>query len=264
MRNAGTMIGIEGFSCTRNGKAVLRDISLTIGEGEYASLVGPNGSGKTTLLKCLVRILKGSAGSIRIAGRRIEDFNQRDLACLIAYVPQAEGYASAFTVEEFLLMARYPYLSPFASARKSDVEAARLAMETTGTVHLADRALTNMSGGERQKVFIAAALAQETKVILLDEPTTFLDPKQEADIRFLLNRINRERGVTIVSVTHDINAAALAGGAVAALKEGALVFCGSPRAFMTQEVLKSVYGTEFCFTAHPVTGDRLVVPRVIP
>jgi iron complex transport system ATP-binding protein len=253
---------MTNFFCTRNGKAVLRDISLTIGEGEYVSIVGPNGSGKTTLLKCLVGILRGSGGAIRIAGKRIEAFAQRDLARLIAYVPQADGYASSFTVSEFLLMARYPYLSPFASARRSDVEAVRLALETTGTGHLADRALTNMSGGERQKVFIAAALAQETKVMLLDEPTTFLDPKQEADIRFLLGRINRERGVTIVSVTHDLNAAALAGGRIAALKEGALVFSGPPREFMSQGVLKSVYGTEFCLTDHPVTGDRLVVPRV--
>jgi iron complex transport system ATP-binding protein len=262
MTDGEALIRIECLSCARNGKAILKDISLGIGEREYLSLVGPNGSGKTTLLKCLVRILKGSAGSIRVAGRRIESYTQRDLARFIAYVPQADGCVSSFTVEEFLLMARYPYLSPFASARRSDVEAVQLAMEITGTGHLADRALTDMSGGERQKVFIAAALAQETKVILLDEPTTFLDPKQETDIRFLLGRINRERGVTIVSVTHDLNAAALTGGRIVALKEGALFFSGLPREFMSREVLKSIFGTEFCFTAHPVTGDRLVVPRV--
>ena len=257
-----TIVGIEHFSCTLSGKEILKDISLTVREGEYLSIVGPNGSGKTTLLKCLVRILRGSGGRIAIAGKEIESFRQRDLACLISYVPQADGRSSPFTVDEFLLMARYPYLSPFSSARKSDEEAVQTAMETTGTGHLAGRLLATLSGGERQKVFIAAALAQDTKVMLLDEPTTFLDPKHDADVRALLSRINRNHGVTIVSVTHDINAAALAGGRIVALKKGALVFSGGPGEFMDQGVLRTIYGTEFCFVNHPVTGGRLVVPGV--
>ena len=258
--NHGAIIEIEQLHCHREGKEILRGISLEIREGEYLSILGPNGSGKTTLLKCLIRILKGHSGMIRIAGRRVETFPQRELARLIAYVPQADGHSSPLTVEEFLFLARYPYLSPFANTGPIDQDAVRLALETTEIGHLASRSLATLSGGERQKAFIAAALAQDTKVILLDEPTTFLDPKHDAEIRRLLGRINRERGVTLVSVTHDINAAILAGGRIAALKNGTLVFCGEPRAFLQQDVLKDLYGTAFCFVVHPETGTRLVLP----
>jgi iron complex transport system ATP-binding protein len=255
-------VEIHRLSCTLGGKGILRDVSVAVEKGEYISIVGPNGSGKTTLLKCLVRIVKNRQGRITIAGKDLDRYRQRDLARLIAYVPQADGHSSPFTVREFVTMARYPYLSPFSTAGARDREAVRSALGATGTEHLADGLLTALSGGERQKVFIAAALAQEAPVMLLDEPTSFLDPKHAGDIMLLLGRIHADLGVTIVVVTHDVNRAVLAGGRVMALKDGVLVFSGEPQAFMNEDTLRDVYDTEFHFVEHPVTGNRLIVPAV--
>ena len=254
------IIGIENLSCVLGGKEILKDISLTIAGGEYFSIVGPNGSGKTTLLKSLVRIVKPEKGKILIAGKDIKKYSQKELACLIAYVPQADGRSSPFSVEEFVMMARYPYLSPFSAAGKKDGDAVVSALKTTGTYHLAQRLLSGLSGGERQKVYIAAALAQEAPVMLLDEPTTFLDPKHSTEILSLLDHINKDRGVTVVSVTHDINAAALSGGRIAALREGTLTFCGSSEEFMDAKTLGNIYGIWFHFVDHPVTGGRFAIP----
>ncbi len=257
-----TIISIDHLSCVLGGKEIIRDISLAVTEGEYVSIVGPNGSGKTTLLKSLVRIVRAKQGAITIAGKPLEKYSQRELARLVAYVPQADGLPSPFSVEEFVTMARYPYLSSFSGARKKNEEAVAFALETTETCHLADRLLSGLSGGERQRVFIAAALAQEAPVMLLDEPTTFLDPKHVADILVLLERINKEHGVTTVSVTHDINGAALSGGRVVALKNGTVVFCGEPGEFMDKKILNEIYGMRFHFIEHPETGKRYAIPVV--
>jgi iron complex transport system ATP-binding protein len=257
-----TIILIEDLSCTLGGKEILKGVSLAIRQGEYVSIVGPNGSGKTTFLKCLVRIITGWKGRIAIAGKDLERYSQRDLARLIGYVPQTEGRSAPFTVREFVTMARYPYLNPFSASQRRDEEVVKSVLETTETDNLADRLLGDLSGGERQRVFIAAALAQEAPVMLLDEPTTFLDPKHVNDILALLDRINKDHGVTVAAVTHDINAAAMAGGRVIALKEGTTVFCGESREFMTNNVLREIYGIGFHFVEHPVTGDKLVVPGI--
>jgi iron complex transport system ATP-binding protein len=256
------LIAIDHLSCTLGGKNILSDISLTIGKGEYISIVGPNGSGKTTLLKCLVRIITTWRGKVTISGKDLGRYSQRELARLVAYVPQADNQSSPFTVHEFVSMGRYAYLNVFSTASERDEEAVIAALETTGTGHLADRLLPELSGGERQKVYIAAALAQDAPVMLLDEPTTFLDPKHVSDITALLSRINKDHNVTIVAVTHDINGAAMTGGRVVALKEGSMVFSGISTEFMNDETLMTIYGMGFHFVEHPVTGTRLVVPEV--
>ncbi len=241
-------------------KAILRDVSLAIREGEWVSIVGPNGAGKTTLLKCLARIHKVGAGQIRIVGKPQEKYGQKDFAREVAYVPQANGPAPPFTTYEFVLMARYPYLrSSFSFLRREDQSAVQEALGMTGTAHLAERGLATLSGGERQKVSIAAALAQRTRILLLDEPATFLDPGHEADIHRLLARINRERNLTVVSVTHDINSAVLMSSRILALKDGRKLFWGCPEELMNNEILQRVYDKPFQFVDHPQTGRRIVV-----
>ncbi|MBN2321051.1 MAG: ABC transporter ATP-binding protein [Acidobacteria bacterium] len=256
------IIDISSYSFRIGDKEILKEVSLTVHEGEYVSIVGPNGAGKTTLLKCISRIHRGGRGSIAVAGRRLEEYSQKELALKVSYVPQADGRHAPFTVREFILMGRYPYLSPFSPPGPSDTGAVREAMEVTGTSEFSERFLGTLSGGERQKVYIAAALAQEAQVLLLDEPTTFLDPRHESDIYRLLAGINRERGVTIVSVTHDINSAVLTSRTVLALKGGAVAFCGPAEEFMNEEILRNIYEKSFSLMQHPQYGRTIIAPEV--
>jgi iron complex transport system ATP-binding protein len=255
------IIEMTRFSFSIAGKEILSDISFAVSEGEYISIVGPNGAGKTTLLKCLSRIHRGGCGDIKIAGRSLKKYSQRELALQVSYVPQADGRNSPFTVYEFVMMGRYPYFSPFSSPSAADKNAVRDSLAITGTSEFEERYLRTLSGGERQKIFIAAALAQRARILLLDEPTTFLDPKHEADIYGLLARVNRERHVTVISVTHDINSAVLTSRTVMALKDGAVAFCGPAEEFMNNDILQEVYDKAFALVKHPLHGRTIVAPE---
>lgn len=255
-----TLVEVRGLSVCLGGKPVLRDVSFSIASGEYMVIVGPNGAGKTTLLRCLVRILRG-AGSIELAGRPLEAYRQRDLARRIAYVPQLGNWAAPYTVEQFVAMGRYPHLSPFSSLSPDDHRAVREALECTRTSEFADRMLDTLSGGERQQVGIAAALAQGAQLLLLDEPTTFLDYRHQAEVLALLREANRRQGVTILAVTHDLNHAALEADRAVALRDGSVAFCGTARDLMQPEVLGGVYATDLLLIAHPDAPLPVVVPH---
>ena len=255
------VIEIHHFSFGLEKKEILRDVSFRVHQGEYLSIVGPNGAGKTTLLKCLDRIYTGGTGEIRVFGRPLESYRQKDLARRISYVPQADGRVFPFTVAQFVLMGRYPYLSPFSSITKEDRQAVAEALERTGTREFADRLLNTLSGGERQKAYIAAALAQGADVLLLDEPTTFLDYRHQAEVRDLLARVNAS-GVTIVTVTHDVNRAVLESHRIVALRGGSVVFCGRPVDVMHPEVLRQIYDTPFLLVNHPHADLPVIVPRI--
>jgi len=256
------VIQLRNFSFRIGRKEILRGVSFAVRQGEYLTIVGPNGAGKTTLLKCIDRILPGGSGSIEVGGRPLASYRQKELARRISYVPQADGRTFPFTVEQFVLMGRYPYLNPFSSIGQEDRQAVRDAMEMTGTAAFADRMLATLSGGERQQVYIAAALAQGAEVLLLDEPTTFLDYRHQSEVRELLARANRDSGVTIVAVTHDLNQAALESDRIVALREGSVVFSGSPEEIMKPEVLAQIYGTSFLLIDHPRAGLPVIVPQV--
>ena len=256
------VIRLRNFSLRLGKKEILRDVSFDVHRGEYLTIVGPNGAGKTTLLKCIDRILTGGRGEIEVYGRPLGDYRQKELARLISYVPQADGHVLPFTVEQFVLMGRYPYLSPFSAVGKEDRHAVSEALQQTGTLEFADRMLGTLSGGERQKVFIAAAMAQGAKVLLLDEPTTFLDYRHQTEIRALLARANRRSGVTVVAVTHDVNTAVLESHRIVALREGSVAFCGLPEDIMTAEALQRIYGTSFLLIDHPQTRLKVIVPHV--
>lgn len=255
-------IEMDGFSFSINGKTILKDITITVRKGECISIIGPNGSGKTTLLKCLDRIYTAGTGGIRVDGKPLATYSRRELAQCMSYVPQADGNMLPFTVQEFVMMGRYPYLKAFSPPDSRDEEAVTRALALTGTTGFADRGLSTLSGGERQRVFIAAALAQEAGILLLDEPATFLDIKNQSEIHGLLESINREQGTTILSVTHDINAALLTSHRILALKDGSVAFWGDSEGLLDREVLRDIFEKSFLFVEHPGTGKKLVVTDV--
>ncbi|MDZ7333217.1 MAG: ABC transporter ATP-binding protein [candidate division KSB1 bacterium] len=258
------IIEIENLTLNFGDKRILDSVSLQIFKGDYLSIIGPNGAGKTSLLKCIMRIYTGYQGTILVKDVPTTNLGQKRLARSISYVPQANGRIFPFTVEEFVMLGRYPYLSPFASFTAQDRIAAKEALSLTGLQCYADRLMTTLSGGERQIAFIAAAVAQGAEIMLLDEPTTFLDPKHEAEIYSILNRLNRELGMTIVTVTHDINMAALQSQRIVILKQGQIVSTGDAKQIMRNEVLAPAFDKQFVFLAHPITGQPIIAPEVQP
>ncbi len=255
-------LSIQGLSLAIRGKPLLRDVSVKIGSGEVWSVIGANGAGKTTLLKCLLRMHRDWVGEVQVQGRDLRAYSQRELAHRIAYVPQpGDEQHTAFTVRELVRMGRYAFSGPFGSAHAGDAEAIERALEQTRMTAFADRTIGTLSGGERQKVFLAAALAQGSDILLLDEPTAFLDYRHQADVAEILVRVNRELGTTVVRVTHDVNAAMVAGGQVLALRCGGPVWRGQAAALGNAEVLADIFGAQFRLLPDPVTGLQLVAPQ---
>lgn len=252
-------IDVRDLSFRIGGTEILGGISFTALDGEYLSIVGPNGAGKTTLLRCLVRVIVGFSGHVSVMGQPLQEYSQKELARLVSYVPQSDGRWFPYTGRQFVLMGRYPHLSPFANVGGEDLDAVEEALELTGTSDLADRDIRTLSGGERQKIMIAAALSQGSRIMLLDEPTTFLDPKHADDVTNILLELNGS-GVTILSVTHDINNAAVSSSNVLALKEGNVVFHGPTHEFMDNSILQALYDKSFRIIEHPDTGMSVVLP----
>lgn len=255
-------LSAESLSFSIRGREILHDVSLRVGAGEMWSVIGANGAGKSTLLKCVMRIHAGWTGRIRLHGRDLASCSQRDLARRVAYVPQPGGdQRFPYTVREFVRMGRYPYSGPFGTSHPGDDAAIEAAMQRTDVEVFAERTLDTLSGGERQKAFIAAALAQGSDILLLDEPTAFLDYRHQAEVADILRSINRESNATIVSVTHDVNAAVAAGGYVLALKDGAVAWMGTADELVCEQTLGRVFGARFRLLDDPATGSRWVAPR---
>lgn len=260
MSNA--MLKIEALSFSIRGIPILRDISACIDAGDTWSIIGPNGAGKSTLLKCLMRIHTGWTGRVRLDGKKLASYSQRELARRMAYVPQPGGdQRFPYTVRQFVRMGRYAYAGPFGSAHAGDHEAVEAAITRTGIEPFADRTLDTLSGGERQKVFIAAALAQNADILLLDEPTAFLDYRHQAEVADILHAIKHETGATILTVTHDVNTAILNGGQVLAMRQGQVAWFGPAEELRCEQRLASIFDATFRFLEDPVTGLRLVAPQ---
>lgn len=220
---------------------VLRELRLAVERGEMVAILGPNGSGKTTLIKILSAVLDGQ-GEFKLNGRPIETYERRELSRLIAVVPQESRVSFPYTVAEIIMMGRASYHGPFALEGKKDLEVARASMELTDSLALSNRYLHELSGGEKQRVMIARALAQEPEILLLDEPSAFLDLKHQVQVFELLRRLNRERGLTIVAALHDVNLAALFFPRLAMLRDGKIYRDGSPREVLTEQTIEEVYG----------------------
>ena len=243
---------------------VLRNISLKISSGEVLGILGPNGSGKSTLLKILMRILIPQRGSVELFGQPHAAFSQAEISRHVAFVPQETQQAFPFTINEMVLMGRYPHHNRtwgLGWEGAQDRAVAMQAMRDLDVSHLGTRLITNVSGGERQRAVIARALAQEPEILLLDEPTAFLDLHHQLDIARIIRRLNRERGLTVVLVSHDLNLASQYCDRLVLLREGEIVTMGSPEEVIARESLEPVYGCPVLLDQHPQTGKpRVTLP----
>lgn len=237
---------------------ILRDVSFTVKKGEFLSIVGPNGSGKSTLLRLLDRIFVPQSGRILLEDRNLSRFSRAEIARRVAFVPQDGGVQFPYTVYEIVLMGRAPHIRGTAFENARDREIACAIMRQTDILHLKDQPVTKLSGGERQRAWIARALAQQPDIFLLDEPNAHLDIAHQLDVFRIIKRLNTEAGLTIVSVSHDLNLAAAFSDRIAMLQRGSLHAIGVPHEVLTEEKIRGVFGTRVLIDTHP-TADT---PRV--
>jgi len=245
----------------------LDDLSFQVDTGEILGIVGPNGSGKSSLLKVLSGLLPVGKGDVRLGGLSLGKWSRTDVARVVAVVPQEYAQVFPFSVAETVLMGRFPHRTArwwsmgIGEETANDFAHVHQAMADTDVLSLADRLVSDLSGGERQRVMIARALAQEPKILLLDEPTAFLDINHQIDICSLVARLRAERRLTVVLVSHDLNVASQYCDRVLMLKEGGLCRIGSPEETIRPDVLRMVYGCDVVVDAHPQTGrPRVTMP----
>lgn len=239
---------------------VLENVSLDVAEGDLVGILGPNGSGKTTLLKILGGTLTPSRGRVVLDRRPLGAWTRRELAKRIALVPQETYAAFDFSVLDIVLMGRYPHLGAFALEGPADLAIARQALDATGTRAFERRAFNTLSGGEKQRVVIASALAQSPQLLLLDEPTASLDIGHQLEVQMLLRRLNRESGVTMVLSTHDLNLAAALCRTLVLLHGGSVVAAGPTDEALTAENVRALYGVNALVQRHPHVDHVTVLP----
>jgi iron complex transport system ATP-binding protein len=248
------------FAYRAGAPLVIDEVSVTIAAGELVGILGPNGSGKTTLLKILSGTQTPSAGTIQFDQRPLSGWKRRDLARRIALVPQETHAPFDFTVLDIVLMGRYPHLGTFALEGPADLSIAKQALASTGTSAFEDRPFATLSGGEKQRVVIASALAQSPELLLLDEPTASLDLGHQLDVQLLLAGLNRDRGVTMVLSTHDLNLAAALCRHLILLRDGRVIAQGPTGDVLTPNTIRALYGVEADVHRHPVAGHLTVTP----
>ena len=240
---------------------IVRGVNLEIAAGEITALVGPNGCGKSTLLKAFARILKAKSGEVRLEGEPITSYATREVATRLAILPQGPVAPEGLTVTELVAQGRFPHQSLFRQWSPGDREAVERAMRLTDLEEFAERPVHSLSGGQRQRCWLAMVLAQDTPLLLLDEPTTFLDLKVQVDLMALLSRIVREDGRTMVLVLHELNLAAAFADRIVMMRDGRIVAEGAGAEVIRPDELQSVFELRADVIADPVTGRPVCLPR---
>lgn len=253
-------LAAAGLALAYEGRMVVADLDLELPPGRITAIVGPNACGKSTLLRGLARLLTPAAGAVLLDGSDIHTLPTKRVATRLGLLPQTPTAPDGITVADLVSRGRYPHQGWFRRWTAEDDAAVADAMAATGIADLAERAIDELSGGQRQRVWIAMALAQQTDILLLDEPTTFLDISHQIDVLDVLLDLNAARGTTIAMVLHDLNLAARYADHLVALRGGAVVAAGEPRAVVTADLVRQVFGVESVIVDDPVTGTPLVVP----
>ncbi|MGE0821771.1 MAG: heme ABC transporter ATP-binding protein [Candidatus Binatia bacterium] len=254
------LLNCEQVSFSYGTTEVLSSVSISVAAGEIVGLLGPNGSGKSTLVRVMSGVFSPQKGQVTYAGRDLRTYDREALARVIAVVPQATNIELPFSVLEVVLMGRSPYLGKFGFESAADLAVAQRVMEQTGIPTLAAREVHTLSGGERQRVILARALAQAPVVLLLDEPTAFLDIKHQVAICDLVKRLTRDQGLGVVVILHDLNLAALYCDRLALLKAGQLFCQGTPEQVLTYANVKTVYETDVYISRNEITGKVHLLP----
>jgi len=256
---APSRLAADGVTVGYDNRVISRELSVEIPDGSFTVIVGPNACGKSTLLRALSRLIAPSEGQVVLDGRPIASYKSKEVARILGLLPQTSLSPDGITVADLVARGRHPHQSFMRQWSTSDEAAVLSAMDATGVTPLSGRLVDELSGGQRQRVWVAMVLAQQTPLMLLDEPTTFLDIAHQIDLMELFTDLN-ERGSTLVAVLHDLNQAARYGTHLIAMKEGAVVAQGAPSQIVTAELVEEVFGLRCVVVPDPVTGTPSVTP----
>ncbi len=243
-----------------DGKAIVNDVELTIPQRKISIIIGANACGKSTLLKTLSRLIRPISGTVTLDGQEIGAYPAKKLARIVGLLPQSPIVPEGIAVSDLVGRGRFPHQRMLKGWTKADYEAVAEAMETMHIAELANRSISELSGGQRQRVWIAMALAQQTDILLLDEPTTFLDIAYQVEILDMLAELNQTKGITIVMVLHDINLSARYAHHMFAMKEGSLIAQGTPGEVITAKHIKEIFDLDSVVVEDPVSRSPLMVP----
>ncbi len=253
-------LAAERVTLAYDDHVAVRNLDLQLTEGSFTAIVGPNGCGKSTLLRALGRLMRPSGGQVLLDGRAIARTPTREVAKVLGLLPQAPVAPEGLTVAELVARGRHPHQSWLRQWSRADEAAVAEALAWTDLADLADRGVDELSGGQRQRAWISMALAQGTDLLLLDEPTTYLDLSHQIDVLELVGRLHAERGRTVVVVLHDLNLAARYAERLVAMRDGRIVAAGAPGDVLTEPLLADVFGLEARVVPDPVAGTPLVIP----
>lgn len=254
------LLAAQDVTLAYDGVTVARDVSIAVPTGRVTVIIGPNACGKTTLLRALARLLAPKSGNVVLDGKDIRKYGTKEVARRLGLLPQAMTAPFGITVGDLVARGRFPHQELFRQWSVEDEEAVRAAMRLTRVAGLADREVDELSGGQRQRVWLAMVLAQETPLMLLDEPTTYLDIAHQLDVLELCRKLNREEGRTLVMVLHDLNQAARYADHLVVMKEGAVVATGAPADVLTVELLAHTFRLEARIVTDPVSSTPMVIP----
>jgi iron complex transport system ATP-binding protein len=254
-------LATEGLTLAYGERTIIPHLDLEVPSGRITAIVGANGCGKSTLLKALARLIVPEAGRVVLDGRDLHSQPSKQTARTLGLLPQGPTAPEGIAVADLVGRGRHPHQKLFARFTAHDYRVVADALTATGTADLADRSVDELSGGQRQRVWIAMALAQQTDILLLDEPTTFLDVAHQVEVLDLLTDLNRERGTTIVMVLHDINLAARYADHLLAIREGRVVAAGAPTDILTSDLVRDVFALDALVMPDPVSATPIVVPR---
>ncbi|EHC11183.1 ABC transporter ATP-binding protein [Fischerella thermalis CCMEE 5273] len=253
-------LSTKSLSLAYDGVPIIRDLNLAIPSGQISVLVGANGCGKSTLLRGLARLLKPLGGTVYLDGESIFKLSTKEVAQQLGILPQGPVAPEGLTVRDLVAQGRYPYQNWLQQWSAKDEKIVQQALEITNLLDLAERELDTLSGGQRQRAWIAMALAQDTDILLLDEPTTFLDLAHQIEVLDLLYELHQTQGRTIVMVLHDLNHACRYADYLVAVKDGRIFTAGEPKQVMTEEMVQEVFGLECRVVNDPVVGTPMCVP----
>ena len=255
-----TRLRAEGLTLGYDGRTVVPDLDVTVLDRKVTAIVGANACGKSTLLRGLARLLPPKRGAVYLDGRSLADLSTLDVAKVLGLLPQTPVAPDGISVADLVSRGRYPHQGWFRRWTERDHDAVARALDATGTADLVDRPIRELSGGQRQRVWVAMALAQDTDLLLLDEPTTFLDINHQVELLRLLRALNAESGKTIVAVLHDLNLACRFCDHIVAMADGAIVAEGPPTEVVTAALVEKVFGMACLVVPDPVAGTPMVVP----